>query len=74
MSTLFEFQATVRANTSRALIIDLTDVPYVDSGGIGALVGAYVRHQKEGYSLALVGAVVENGLIDHAAGNLESLS
>jgi anti-sigma B factor antagonist len=37
---------------SRALIIDLTNVPYVDSAGIGALVGAYVRHQKEGYSLA----------------------
>jgi len=55
VTTLFEFQATVRANTSRALIIDLTGVPYVDSGGIGALVGAYVRHQKEGHSLALVG-------------------
>jgi anti-sigma B factor antagonist len=55
LTTLFEFQATVRANTSQALIIDLTQVPYVDSAGIGALVGAYVRHQKEGYSLALVG-------------------
>ena len=55
LTTLFEFQATVRANTARALIVDLTNVPYVDSAGIGALVGAYVRHQKEGHSLALVG-------------------
>ena len=55
LTTLFEFQAMIRANTSRALIIDLTSVPYVDSAGIGALVGAYVRHQKEGHSLALVG-------------------
>jgi anti-sigma B factor antagonist len=38
------------------LIIDFTNVPYVDSAGIGALVGAYVTHQKEGRSLALVGA------------------
>ena len=33
----------------------MTQVPYIDSAGIGALVGAYVTHQKEGRSLALVG-------------------
>ena len=54
LTTLFEFQATVRADTSRALIIDFQEVPYVDSAGVGALVGAYVRYQKEGRSLALV--------------------
>lgn len=55
MSTLFDFQAKVRASQARALIIDFTDVPYVDSAGIGALVGAYVTHQKDGRSLSLVG-------------------
>jgi anti-sigma B factor antagonist len=55
VATLFDFQARVRADNSRALIIDLTRVPYVDSAGIGALVGAYVTHQKEGRTLALVG-------------------
>ena len=55
LTTLFDFQATIRADSSRSLIIDFTNVPYVDSAGIGALVGAYVRHQKEGRSLALVG-------------------
>src|SRR5579864_6673923 len=55
LTTIFEFQATVRANKSRALIIDFTGVPYADSAGIGALVGAYVTHQKDGRSLALVG-------------------
>ena len=30
-------------------------VPYIDSAGIGALVGAYVTHQKGGRSLSLVG-------------------
>jgi anti-sigma B factor antagonist len=55
INNLFEFQATVRADASRALIIDLSNVPYVDSAGIGALVGAYVTHQKDGRSLALVG-------------------
>ena len=55
IATLFDFQAKVRADNSRALIIDLTSVPYVDSAGIGALVGAYVTHQKDGRTLALVG-------------------
>ena len=55
ISNLFEFQAKIRGNTARALILDMTEVPYVDSAGIGALVGAYVNHQKDGRSLALVG-------------------
>jgi len=37
------------------LIVDLTGVPYVDSAGLGSLVGAYVNHQKDGRMLALVG-------------------
>src|ERR1700674_1606593 len=55
MTMMFEFQATVRADTSRSLIIDFTNVPYIDSAGIGALVGAYVNRQNGGRTLALVG-------------------
>src|SRR5579883_2110589 len=44
LGTLFHFQSTLRAREDRALIIDFTGVPYVDSAGIGALVGACVRH------------------------------
>lgn len=55
MNNLFDFQARVRADNSRVLILDFTQVPYVDSAGIGALVGAYVTHQKDGHTLSLVG-------------------
>jgi|SRR5450432_939056 anti-sigma B factor antagonist len=55
IATLFEFQGLVRTNTSPKLILDFTNVPYVDSAGVGALVGAYVRHQKEGHSITLAG-------------------
>jgi anti-sigma B factor antagonist len=55
ISNLFEFQTKVRTNTVRQLIIDFSKVPYVDSAGIGALVGAYVTHQKDERSLSLVG-------------------
>jgi len=55
LTTMFEFQATVRADQSQTLIIDFTDVPYADSAGIGALVGAYVTRQNSGRRLALAG-------------------
>jgi anti-sigma B factor antagonist len=56
MSTMSAFEDAVRTDKTRALIIDLTAVPYVDSAGIGALVGAYVSSQNGGRNLALVGA------------------
>lgn len=55
LTNFFDFQSKVRASTSPTLILDLTGVPYMDSAGIGALVGAYVTHQKDGRHLALVG-------------------
>jgi anti-sigma B factor antagonist len=55
INNLFDFQAKVRTNDSPRLIIDFTKVPYMDSAGIGALVGAYVTHQKDGRTLSLVG-------------------
>ena len=55
LATVFEFQRMVRADTSQCLIIDFSNVSYVDSAGIGALVGAYVTRQHGGRSLALVG-------------------
>jgi anti-sigma B factor antagonist len=65
LSNFFQFQSLVRGNTSRHLILDLAGVPYMDSAGIGALVGAYVNHQKEGRSLALV------GITDRVRGSLQ---
>jgi anti-sigma B factor antagonist len=55
ISTLYEFQNLVRSNAGIGLVLDFTRVPYIDSAGVGALVGAYVRHQKNGHSLTLAG-------------------
>ncbi len=55
LSNLFGFQSKLRADNSRALILDLTNVPLADSAAIGALVGAYISRQKDGRSLGLVG-------------------
>jgi anti-anti-sigma factor len=65
LSTLFHFQSSLRAKDAPALIIDFAGVPYIDSAGIGALVSAYVTHNKSGRSLSLVGVNerVRNALI-----------
>jgi len=55
LTNVFGFQAKVRADNSRGLILDFTAVPLADSAGIGALVGAYVSRQRDGRSLGLVG-------------------
>jgi anti-sigma B factor antagonist len=55
LPNLFGFQSKVRADNSRTLILDFTNVSLADSAGIGALVGAYVTRQKDGRSLGLVG-------------------
>ena len=44
----------VRSDKSRSLVLDFKSVPFADSAGIGALVGAYVKRQKDGRNLALV--------------------
>ena len=55
ITNLFEFQSKVRNDTSQTFMLDFTKVPYIDSAGIGALVGAYVTHHKDGRSLLLIG-------------------
>jgi len=55
LTTMAEFQVKVRAVQSHHLIFDFTNVPYLDSAGIGALVGIYVRHQRDEDGVSLVG-------------------
>ena len=40
ISTLFAFQDFAHADKSNTLIVDMTDVPYIDSAGLGSLISA----------------------------------
>ena len=55
--TIFDFQNTVRAEeqSASALIFDFSEVNYIDSAGLGAVVGAYVSAQKMQRKLAFAG-------------------
>ena len=55
LGNISEFQQKVRSDKSLSLILDLSQVPFIDSAGIGALVGVHVSRKKEGRRLALVG-------------------
>jgi len=47
IQTIFGFQSAVRAESSPVVILDFSGVPFIDSAGLGALVGAYVAAQKK---------------------------
>lgn len=49
------FQNAVRRDDSAVLFLDLTDVPYMDSAGLGSLVSAYISRNKVGRRVVLTG-------------------
>jgi anti-sigma B factor antagonist len=56
LGNFFSFQSMVRSDQSNVLIVDVADVPYIDSAGIGCLVGAHVSREHAGRKLIIAGA------------------
>jgi anti-sigma B factor antagonist len=52
---LFSFQNAIRRDNSATVMLDFTDVPYVDSAGLGSLVSAYISRHKAGQRMVLCG-------------------
>jgi len=53
---LFQFQNALRREENAPIVIlDLSEVPYIDSSGLGSLVSAYISRQKAGRKVALCG-------------------
>ena len=56
LGNFFSFQSMVRSDQSNVLVVDVADVPYMDSAGIGCLVGAHVSREHSGRKLIIAGA------------------
>jgi len=55
LSNMFDFQNLLREQKSHCVVIDLSDVPYIDSAGIGVLVNGMVSCKNNGRTLVLTG-------------------
>jgi len=55
LTTIFQFQQIVRADSTHSLTIDFSGVTYCDSAGIGALVNAQVSRARSQRELILKG-------------------
>jgi anti-anti-sigma factor len=55
IQNVFEFQSLVREKPQAVTIVDLTDVPYMDSAALGALLGLHISCQRLGHKYALIG-------------------
>jgi anti-anti-sigma factor len=53
--TVSSFQSAIRYEFAPIVIVDLTEVPYIDSAGLGSLVSAYITCHKSGRQLVLAG-------------------
>lgn len=55
ISNLFEFQDVTRAETATLVVLDLSEVPYMDSAALGSVVNAYVSCANHNRRFALAG-------------------
>jgi len=55
LEAVFEFQDAIRKDHAPITIVDLTDVPYMDSAALGSLLGLHVSCQRDHRQYALMG-------------------
>ena len=55
ISTVFDFQTVVRGDPAPVTVIDLGEVPYMDSAALGSILGFHVSCQREGRQYGLAG-------------------
>ncbi len=55
LQQVFTFQNKMREDESPVTILDMTQIVYIDSAGIGALVNANLSRQRRGRKLAIAG-------------------
>ncbi len=68
LQCIFEFQSIIRGITDPVTIVDLTEVPYMDSAALGAIMGLHTSAQRHQRLYALVGMSERLRTLFHVSG------
>ena len=55
LQSLFEFQDVVRQERTKPIILDISGVAYMDSAGLGSVIGAFTSCQRTDRGFAITG-------------------
>ncbi|MGP8246015.1 MAG: STAS domain-containing protein [Bryobacteraceae bacterium] len=55
LNTMFEFQDLAREHGDSAILLELSGVPYMDSAGLGAVLGIMASCQRKGHGFGITG-------------------
>ena len=55
IQTLFDFQQMIRDETAKPIIVDISQVPYMDSAGLGCVVSAFTSCQRNQRAFGITG-------------------
>jgi anti-sigma B factor antagonist len=55
LSTLFHLQDKLRESPDADTVIDVTEVPYIDSAGLGTILSRWSHTQRTGHKFAVTG-------------------
>jgi len=68
LETVHNFIQTVRPESAAGLILDMSDVSFLDSAGVGALVQIFVHRRNAGKTFALAGLSKQSNAVMQVAG------
>jgi len=63
LSTLFHLQDSLRDTPSADTVIDVSEVPYIDSAGLGTILSHWAHTQRTGHKFAMTGISPRIGVL-----------
>jgi len=73
LETVHEFISTMRSEPAARLILDMSEVSFLDSAGVGALVSLFVSRRNHGKTLALAALTQQGNAVMQVSGLLKLL-
>ena len=68
LETVHNFIQTLRPETARYLVLDMSGVSFLDSAGVGALMSLFVSRRNSGKSFAVAGLDTHSKAVLQVAG------